>query len=262
MQGIQQAQQFAASLGLGGQQPPAGQPSPAAPTQPSAPSEPAAPPELPPVGGAPAGPDMAATQPAPPAATAPAPTSAPPAGFDQLAALMQALQQRQIPPLPGATPQQPAAAPPPQTDALGLLRTILTNPHLQQALQPSGGGPPQPVQLPVPSHTAPAGHRNVNIPLGAVLRALMAASGEALVELYEQTGEDEAEVPEYLVGEDGDFLVDPASDDDRAALVAHLFRLNEAAQQYGGDSQPEWREDEDAGEMDESDAFALDAGFL
>jgi hypothetical protein len=90
----------------------------------------------------------------------------------------------------------------------------------------------------------------------------MAASGEALVELYEQTGEDAEEVPEYLVGEDGDFLVDPASDDDRAALVAHLFRLNEAAQQYGGDPQPEWREAEaEVEEMDESEAFALAAGF-
>jgi hypothetical protein len=259
MQGIQQAQQFAASLGLGGQQAPT-QPPASAPAQPPAPVEPLAQPELPPAGVTPAGPPMAATAPPPPAATAPAPPSVPSAGFDQLAALMQALQQRQIPALPGAAPQQPAAAPPPQTDALGLLRTILTNPHLQQALQPAGGGPPQPVQLPVPSPTAPAGRRNVNIPLGAVLRALMAASGEALVELYEQTGEDEAEVPEYLVGEDGDFLVDPASDDDRAALVAHLFRLNEAAQQYGGDPQPESREDE-AGEMDESDAFALAAGF-
>lgn len=255
MQGIQQAQQFAAALGIGGQQPSAPEPSPSAsaPTQPSAPAEPGPMPGTTPPGATPAGPDMAATMPAPTAATG---------GFDQVAALLQALQQRQIPALPGSAPQ-PTAAPPPQTDALSLLRTILTNPHLQQALQPAAGGPPPPVQLPVPSHAAPSGRRSVNIPIGAVLRALIAASGEALVELYEQTGEDEAEVPEYLVGEDGDFLVDPASDDDRAALVAHLFRLNEAAQQSGGDPQPEWSEAEadETDEMDESDAFALAAGF-
>jgi hypothetical protein len=255
MQGIQQAQQFAAALGIGGQQPPAPEPSPSAsaPTQPSAPAEPGPMPGTMPSGAASAAPDMPATAPAPTAAIG---------GFDQVAALLQMLQQRQIPALPGSAPQ-PAAAPPPQTDALGLLRTILTNPHLQQALQPAAAGPPPPVRLPVPSHTAPSGRRSVNIPIGAVLRALIAASGEALVELYEQTGEDEAEFPEYLVGEDGDFLVDPASDDDRAALVAHLFRLNEAAQQAGGDPQPEWSEAEAGGadEMDESDAFARAAGF-
>ena len=196
----------------------------------------------------PAGPDTPAPQ-------------APPGSVDQIAAFMQALQQRQIPPIPGsASTTIPGAMP--QTDALGLIRTILTNPYLQQALQPAGaagGAPARAVQLPVPSQAAPGGQRSVTIPLGAVLRALIAASGEALTELYEQSGEDEAELPEYLVGEDGDFLVDPVSDDDRAALVAHLFRLNDAARQAEEASRSAWNED-DAG-MDESDAFALAAGF-
>jgi hypothetical protein len=183
--------------------------------------------------------------------------------MDQVAMLLQALQQRQIPALPGAAPEPapaPAPAPPPQpahTDALGLLRTILTNPQLRQALESgrAGGAAPPPVQLPVPSQR-PQGRRSVQIPIGAVLNALAALSSQGLAELYEQSSEDEADVPEYLVGEDGEFLVDPASADDRAALVAHLFRLNEAARRSNRYSRAARRRD-----LDDSDAWARAAGF-
>jgi hypothetical protein len=189
------------------------------------------------------------------------------------------MQQRQIPALPGSAPQPgapqpaapqptapPAAAPPaaaPQTDALGMLRMILTNPQFLQALQGTaapGGQPAPPVQLPVPTRAPGRPLRSSSLPLGAVLNAIFALSGHSLTELYEQGAEDEPEVPAYLVGDDGYFLVDPASADDRAALVAHLFRLNEAARQSGRYPQLEWRDDE-ADEMDESEAFARAAGF-
>jgi hypothetical protein len=57
--------------------------------------------------------------------------------------------------------------------------------------------------------------------------------------------------------------VDPASADDRAALVALLFRLNEAARQSGAYPQLDWRDDEssEADEMDECEMFASEAGF-
>ena len=238
LQGIQQAQQFAAALGLGGA------PSSAQGAQPQVPGQSSAP-----------GGDAGAM----PAAAAPQA----PGGMDTIASLLQALQQRQIPALPGTTPP-PAAAPPPapQTDALGLLRTILTNPQLQQALQPAAAGAPAPaVQLPVPAQQAPAQQRAVQLPLGAVLNAIAALSRQGMTELYEQTAEDEAEVPAYLVGEDGGLLVDPASADDRAALVAHLFRLNAAARRSGpstgaGQGRPARRRD-----WDDSDAWARAAGF-
>jgi hypothetical protein len=198
-----------------------------------------------------------------------------PAGYDQIAALLQALQQRQIPPLPGAVsqpvgalapamPPMRTAAPPPQTDALGLLRVILTNPQLQQALQfmPAGAATPPPVQLPVPTPAAPGQARPVQVPLGAVLNALVALSGRAMTELNENVSEEEPEIPEYLVGDDGDFLVDPASADDRAALVTHLFLLSDAAQRSGWYPQLEGASDEADVELDESEEWARDAGIL
>ena len=178
----------------------------------------------------------------------------PVAGMDQLAALLQALQQRQIPPLPAPAPQPvmpQIAAPAQQPDALGLLRLMLTNPQLQQALQGVPGvggygyGAPG-VQLPVPVPAAPQQLRSVQIPLAAVFSALgsLAARSET-GQLAESLDE---EPPEYLVGDDGYYIVDPASADDRDALVAHLFRLSDAAQGLGL-------------ELDESEEFANAAGF-
>jgi hypothetical protein len=189
-------------------------------------------------------------------------------GIDQLTALLQALQQRQIPALPGVS--QPAAAPapagalPPQTDALGLLRVLITNPQLQQALQSvrAGAVTPPPVQLPVPVPDTPTQLQPVQVPIAAVLNALVALSGRAMTELNEHVSEDEPEVPDYLVGPDGDFVVDPASADDRAALVSHLFLLSDAAQRSGWYPQLNGTPEEADVERDETEKWARDAGFL
>jgi hypothetical protein len=186
--------------------------------------------------------------------------------------LLQALRHRQIPPLPGPatqpvaapTPAPATAAPARQPDALGLLRVILTNPQLQQALQsaPAIGAGAQPaVQLPVPSPAAPNQTRPVPIPLGAVMNAIAALAGQSMTELSENISEDEPEVPPYLVDDDGNFIVDPASPDDRAALVTHLFRLSEEAQRSGLHHPPGSRFGEADAELDESDQFAAEAGF-
>ena len=194
----------------------------------------------------------------------------PMAGGDQLAALLQALRLHQIPGLPG--PAQPApvapvaavAPAPAQTDALGLLRTILTNPQLQQSLRPAAATAaavvPRTVQLPVPATAAPGQVRSVPIPLGAVLNAIAALAGQSMTEVAEDVSEEEPEVPAYLVDDDGDFVVDPASSDDRAALVAHLFRLSDEAYRsgrYSLNSRPR----EPAGEADQCDEWAREAGF-
>jgi hypothetical protein len=225
----------------------------------------------------------------------------PGASVDQLAMLMQALQQRQIPPLPGAPPpsapaapmmapsaamQGPAMAPPgvpapmgapapaptpmaqprpPQADALALLHMILANPQFQQAMQQaavSGYSASRSVALPIPSTTnAPAPMREVPVPLGAVLNAVSALSEQAMSELNAGTREDDPEVPSYLVGDDGGFIVDPTSPNDRAALVAHLFSISDQAQRLDGPWPSDNGQTESDAEMDESESWAHAAGL-
>ena len=188
--------------------------------------------------------------------------------MDQIAALLQALQQRQIPPLTAPAPPPPATVPPvaapaaAQPDALAMLRAILTNPQLQQTLQsaaPGGAPMARTVQLPVPTPAAPQQVRPVPIPLPDVLRAILSLTGQTAGRVGE--GEDEAEFPEYLVGDDGRFLVDPASADDRAALVGHLFCLNDAARRSGRYPQLRRRSGAAGGGRDRSDEWARAAGF-
>ncbi|PYQ54931.1 MAG: hypothetical protein DMF78_03955 [Acidobacteria bacterium] len=179
-----------------------------------------------------------------------------PQPYDQIGMLIQALRQHQIPPLPGLVPAVPPAVP--QADGLGLLRMILGNPQFQQAMHFAsvlGPAAPRTVQLPVPTGAVP-GTRSVAIPLGAVLNTVAELAGQSMAELNESTREDDPEVPAYLVDDNGDFIVDPGSPQDRAALVAHLFRMSDEAQRSGL-----LRTEADV-ETDESDAWAREAGFV
>jgi hypothetical protein len=198
-------------------------------------------------------------QPAYPPATAPQSGGLPQAGADTIGLLLQALQQRQIPPLPGTYAQPPAApAQPPQQNALALLSLMLANPNLQRAFHTARmtGAAPRTVELPVPAATAPPQTRPVQIPLGAVMNAIAALAGQSMTELNESTSEDEPEVPSYLVGDDGDFLVDPGSPTDRAALVGYLFRMSDEAERAGFGR---FSEDE---AQDETEAWAEAVGFI
>jgi hypothetical protein len=137
---------------------------------------------------------------------------------------------------------------------------ILSNPQLQQALQQPAMGPaaPRTISLPMPARGQQRGSRQATIPLGAVMNAIYALAGQSMEQLNANTREDDPAVPEYLVGEDGEFLVDPASSEARAGLVARLFEISETAR-----SRPavrrrrRWIESEG----DESELFALEAGF-
>jgi hypothetical protein len=152
----------------------------------------------------------------------------------------------------------------PQADGTALLNLILGNPQFQQALQWTammGSAGPRTVQLPVPATGAADRMRSVQIPLGAVMNAISALAGRSMVELNATTREDEPEVPPYLVDEDGDFIVDPANPDDRAALVAHLFRVSDEAQRWAGSWQSDGEPAEADGELDESEEWARDAGI-
>ena len=176
--------------------------------------------------------------------------------FDQFGHMFNALQQGQIPPLPAPSPQQPGSYGTPQAgpfgfDATALLRMMMGNPQFQQALQSAavmGQSGARTIGLPVPQ---PGGARTVQVPLGAAVNTVRELAERALSELNASTREDEPEVPEYLLSEEGDFLVDPASSDERAALVAHLFSMNDAAMRR---QQPL--------DLDEADAWARDAGFF
>jgi hypothetical protein len=192
-----------------------------------------------------------------------------PATTDPMAPLLQALQQRQIPPLPGPTaPPSPYVSPlapgAPRADGTALLGLILGNPQFQQALQWAaalGPGAARTVQLPVPATAAARRMRSVAIPLGAVMNAISALASRSMVELNATTAEDEPEVPAYLVDEEGEFIVDPASPEERAALVAHLFRVSGEPPGSASDPQAEPGLGESDGELDESEEWALEAGF-
>jgi hypothetical protein len=267
--GTQVAQQFTGPA-PGGQPAPApdagamaGAPSAAAPQagQPFAAVEPGdasqPPPETP---GGPGGQPVPVPYPQAPPAGVP---SQPTAGGDQLTQLLQALQQRQIQPLPG-TYGAPFAAPPqaPAPPAgLALLQMILSNPQFQQTMQRAAAYGPavsRAVGLNVPHAAYPWMPRQTQVPLAAVLNTIARLAGHGMAELNESTPEDDPEVPEYLVSEDGEFVVDPAVADDRAALVTHLFLIDREAQNrapFAADptDQP--------AELDESELFAEDFGF-
>jgi hypothetical protein len=258
--GAQIAQQFAAFPGAGGQPPgDAGQPAGydgRAVAQPSG---------LPGFSPQPSGYDVGAV----PQPYGPGAVGQPAPSVDQLGILLQALRDRQIPSLPGLPSQPPPAVTPaasmaPQTDAMTLLRLILGNPQFQQALQWSavmGAAGPRAVELPVPATSAPRRMRSVPIPLGAVMNAISALAGQSMTELNANTREDDPEVPAYLVDEEGEFIVDPAIPHDRAALVAHLFRVSEQAERAGRFRPPDSLPREAADELDESDEWAREAGF-
>jgi hypothetical protein len=184
--------------------------------------------------------------------------------------MWQALRQRQIPPLPGqlafGTPGQlampPIAAVPgarPPADATALLRMLLGLPQLQTALQSAavlGPAGSRTMELPIPTSTA-GGVRSVQVPLGAMMNAIAALAGRSMEELNASTQESDPEIPEYLVDEDGEFIVDPTNAAERAALLTHMVRLNQAAARAGWFV--EAREPDEG--LDDTEAWARDAGF-
>jgi hypothetical protein len=221
-----------------------------------------------------------------PPAAYPQPTYAPPVaapyggggfgqfqqGLGQVASFLQSFRPGGIPPLPGQA--YPGMAAPsamgypshagPQTDATSLLRMFLGSPHLHQALQSAavfGQAGPRTMELPMPAYGVPGGMRTVQIPLGAVLNPIMSLAGRAMEEMNASTREDDPELPEYLVGEDGQLLVDPANPDQRAALVVHMMRASQEATRSGWFSQGEGADEGVDEGVDESEAWAREAGF-
>lgn len=223
-------------------------------------------------------------------------------GAGQVGGLLQGLRGGQIPGLPGGTtgaaPGGPGAVPlrpptvavqptpsrpppalglavpgPAPLDATALLGMLLTNPQIMQALTqapfmslPAARG----VEVNVPS----AGP--VSIPLPDLVNTIAQLAQRSVGEVSESrteldlASEDDPEIPDFLLTEDGELMADPTNPEDRAALVLHLLRLDGEARRHGSEdlygepdalglfdemsSEPVW-------EIDESDLWAREAGF-
>lgn len=151
-----------------------------------------------------------------------------------------------------------------------MLRAIITNPQLHRSLQSPDVAGRRSVQLPVPTVAAPQQMQQVQVPLATVLNTIFALSGQAVRESGEGIDEEASELPSYLLGDDGNFVVDPDNPDDRLALVAHLFRVSEEAQRHfprtgrsnAGARPVNSRFHEADGELDECEEWARDAGII
>jgi hypothetical protein len=162
-------------------------------------------------------------------------------------------QQGQVPPIPSQAPPQ---APPPQLNrppvpsgtpnvgtgtapgaaggfnAAALLQQLFSSPALAQGLAQGilgGSTAPREVVLEIAGNDGQS--EQVGIPLGAVMNTISHLASEAMLEFNAATHPSESDVPEYLVGESGEFIVDPGDPAARAALVLNYFRRAQAQQQ-------------------------------
>ena len=146
---------------------------------------------------------------------------------------MNMLNQAQVPALPAA-PVVPATAATAPMDATALLRLLMGNQQLQQALSLAsvlGPNAPRSMNLAIPTLWGRGIQpRTVSVPLGAAMNALSSLAARSLMELNAYTSESDPEVPEYLLDEAGEFMADPFNPEARASLVAHLFRLDGTTQ--------------------------------
>lgn len=100
-----------------------------------------------------------------------------------------------------------------------------------------------------------------SIPLADVMTTVARLAQASALELNALTGEDTAETPDYLFGEDGEYMVDPDCAEARDALVLEYLRRQGEFDRHdepGGFEEV----DEAAGdEMGAPDEWAREAGF-
>lgn len=99
------------------------------------------------------------------------------------------------------------------------------------------------------------------IPLADVVDTIARLAQESALELNALAGDDSAEIPDYLVSEDGEYIVDQECAEDRQSVVLGLLRLQGELDRY--DELGGWVEAEGmAGNvLDESEVWAREAGF-
>ena len=101
----------------------------------------------------------------------------------------------------------------------------------------------------------------VSIPLGEVMDAFARLAQESALELKALNGEDAEEIPSYLVGEDGEYVVDLESAEDRDALVLAELRFQRELERYDDPGGFDTSEGVAIDAMNEPDVWAREAGF-
>ena len=97
--------------------------------------------------------------------------------------------------------------------------------------------------------------------MSEVMEVLANVAREAATELNALADEDATEVPDYLVGEDGEYVIDPECAEDREALVRENLILQGELVRYDGLDRLVGMEGMAGSEMDDSEVWARDAGF-
>lgn len=136
---------------------------------------------------------------------------------------------------PGATPGAaggPVAAPLPvgATSATAQLLRLIQNPALLQALLGQLLGP-------LGQGTTPVGRESVPVPFGAFMNTLSSLANLAAAEAQKGTA---VESLEYLQDSQGNFLVDPANPEARAARLLELLQESTYDEQESLDPLTEW----------------------
>jgi hypothetical protein len=138
------------------------------------------------------------------------------------------------------------------------LASLLNNPQIMQALRSAlfrGREGTLHIEADV------SGGMPVEIPMGDAMAAIARLAGESALELNTLAGEEAARIPDYLVSEDGEYIVDPACDEARGALILENLRRQGEFDRYNalrGDVEIEGLADN---EVDASEVWAREAGF-
>lgn len=140
----------------------------------------------------------------------------------------------------------------PAANATALMALLMSNPQFMQALQAAPFSTGMPSVAVNPPNSAP-----VPIPLSAVMNTLAQLAQASSRELSEMSTEGEAQIPEYLLADDGSLIADPASPQEQAELVLNWLRAGAQARRLG---MPEANGFGQA-DFNDSGAWAREAGF-
>lgn len=138
------------------------------------------------------------------------------------------------------------------------LASLLNNPRIMQALQAAlfrGREGAIHVETDAPYRASES------IPLADVMDTIARLAQESALELNALAGEDAAEIPEYLINEDGEYVVDPECAEDREALVLGYLRRQGELKRYQELDGFVENEGGAGNETDASEVWAREAGF-
>ena len=154
-----------------------------------------------------------------------------------------------------ALPPGLGAAPAQGSPAAQQLLSLLSRPEIIQALMAMALGPAGRTHIPVGGEPAAPGkpaEPPVPVPVGAIANVIGTLANQAGSDLNAAEPQQGESVPSYLLGEGGEFLVDPAVPEERAQLVIGL--LNKSLPE-SDENDDDWESFEDDEEDDTEDDF-------